>query len=476
VIRRLRRPPRGLSCRGAFRSLSNSVHRLTRCVASGVLAGSARRCPVARSRPLLSWNFGPVLPLFRVSPGTSTPAPHRFRSVLPRFVRLRSFGRKELLFRLVPPSWFLPPRRFAPFPASSMLQLAPDLGFARLVPRRSLVLRWSFDLRSTSDRAREDPVRLALRRFLLAGSWSTSLWPLPSCRSSPRPPALAVRSSFVPHEPKFVGGAFRSVSVAHRVSSVRSEWAREFLSGMSPVPRPLGCPGTWDGDIGSGSNLLDRLALAGLLESKMWTPSPVPLAGTGRAVGSLRPGFWNWGSPAPSPPSRGTGGRSLRGPPITRGPLDLRSLVQVPCGLAPRDGALGFRWRFGFRGGSFRSLAAPVAPSPSVIRALHVITGRLQGVAPPTSPDECEVYCNARILCSFLGFFSPPRLSPEIAGHLRGPCRIAVSRVPSRLRFPNCPIRGSRIAPRIKGRTLARFPSVRFRGLPPLPVAASLGF
>jgi len=104
-------------------------------------------------------------PLFRVTPETSTPARRRFRSVLPRLGRSLCFGRKMPLFRRVPPSWFLPPRRFAPFLASSMLQLAPDLGFARLVPRRSLALRRSFDLRSTSDRAWDDPVRLALRRF-----------------------------------------------------------------------------------------------------------------------------------------------------------------------------------------------------------------------------------------------------------------------------------------------------------------------
>jgi len=93
VIRRLRRPPRGLSCRGAFWSLSKPVHRLTRCVVSGVLAGSAGHPPIARLRPS---SLGTSRPSSGPSSGSLRERPLlppcRRRSVSPRFDAPRCFG------------------------------------------------------------------------------------------------------------------------------------------------------------------------------------------------------------------------------------------------------------------------------------------------------------------------------------------------------------------------------------------------
>lgn len=66
---------------------------------------------------------------------------------------------------------------------------------------------------------------------------------LPSCRSSPRRCALAQGFGFLPHGPRSVGGAFRSVSVVTGVSAGASGWARGFASGMSPSPRSVRLPG-----------------------------------------------------------------------------------------------------------------------------------------------------------------------------------------------------------------------------------------
>lgn len=183
-----------------------------------------------------------------------------------------------------------------------------------------------------------------------------------------------------------MGGAFRSVSVSHSVSSVLGGWARGFPSGMSPVPRPLGCPGVGDGDIGCGSNLLDRLALAGLLETRMWTPTPVPLAGTDRPVGSLRPWLLELGLSRSLSPLTGDGWlespRSVDVSGTARPPFSGAQFLAV---LAPRDGALGIRWR----SGSLGVLSFPCSARRSLtVRDPHSvrITGRLQGLVPPTSP------------------------------------------------------------------------------------------
>jgi len=68
-------------------------------------------------------------------------------------------------------------------------------------------------------------------------------------------------------------------------------------------------------------------------------------------------------------------------------------------------------------GGSSRSLAVPVAPSPSCDLRSAQVTGRLQGLAPPTSPVEFErVLQRANSLFLpwvFLPFEALSRLRPE---------------------------------------------------------------
>lgn len=457
VVRRLRRPPRGLSFLGAFRGLPIPVHRPSRCVVSGVLAGSVDfpRSPGFR---LLSWNFSSFLsPLFRVSPGTSTPARPGSRVVSPLRGPLLRFGREVAASRLVPSSWFPPPRRLAPFLASSVFQLAPDLGFARLVPRRSLVLVRPCGRPSTSDRARDAPVRLTLRRF------------------PPRRQPVRITASCSPPAVHHLAAALsRRGSASFRTD--RGPWAaRSAPSPSSPAFRPAPADGPEDLPLGC----LRRLAPSGCPGARgrrqsvrvgsvrsagprgsarveRVDPHSGSPRGDGSPLESLRVGFWRWGSPAPSPPSRGTGGRSLRGAPIARRSARPPFSGRVPRGSRPRDGALGLRWLSGSRGVLWFPCRARRSLTVRDLRSAGV-TGRLQGLAPPTSPVE-----SGRVLqlpgSLFLPwvFFPSEALSQDRVSALAGTVGRPVSRLPSRPRFPGGPLPARWIAPSGGLRTLVR--------------------
>jgi len=156
VIRRRRRPPRGLSCRGALRNRQTPKHRLSRCVTFGARAEVAGRSPRHRCRGSRPSSPGSSVlrsgPLSRVSPAASGPTcgpyvPSVARGLAPcRHAREQTpfsagFGREAARpLRSFRPRGSVPPRRLAPLPASDMLQSVPGLGFTRLAPGRPSAL------------------------------------------------------------------------------------------------------------------------------------------------------------------------------------------------------------------------------------------------------------------------------------------------------------------------------------------------
>ena len=105
----------------------------------------------------------------------------------------RDFGREVPPSLLLPPSWLVPPRRFAPLPASDVLQSVPGLGFVRLAPGRPLALR-SPSLegrRSAAGRVRMDPHALPSKVRISSGGRRASL---PRLSPPAVPPSLLARS------------------------------------------------------------------------------------------------------------------------------------------------------------------------------------------------------------------------------------------------------------------------------------------
>ena len=182
------------------------------------------------------------------------------------------------------------------------------------------------------------------------------------------------------------------------------------------------------------------------------------------------------GSPAPSPPSRGTGGWSHRG---SRS-LGLRSTSVLwdtfLAVRAPRDGALGLRWLFGSWG--VLSFPSPARRSLTVrLPRSAQETGRLQGLAPPTSPVESESVL--QLLDSlFLPWVCFP--SEALSRNRVTACALTVGLnglpcpIPAPVSSLPVPFPGD-CSPR-QGADAGPIPSVRFRGSLPSRVAASLGF
>jgi hypothetical protein len=393
-------------------------HPLRRLRRSGRIRRTITGRPMSS---FLSWNFRPSLgPLFRVSPGTSPPARRRSRSVSPRLVRSLRFGREMPLSRRVPPSWFLPPRRFAPFPASSMSQLAPDLGFARLIPRRSLVLRGLSTPFHLGPCAGGSCAPCPSKGCSSSVAVPHHCGLLPSCRSSPAPTALATGFGFSPRGPKSVGGACplrlrrpQRFFCVQRMGQRISLWD---LPGASTTRLP-GCTGT--DRVGAG-----RISVIGSpsrVRSTRGCGPPLRFPSRGRVARPDRSGaLLEVGLSCSFSPLAGGRWREVPRFPTNRGPLDLRSLVRAPRGACSEGRRTRSSMDLRLRGGSFRSLAAPVAPSPSVPRALRPGPADFRVLLHRRVQSNPEVCCNFRVHCSFLGFVSPPRLSPGIAWTPRG--------------------------------------------------------
>lgn len=327
-----------------------------------------------------------------------------------------------------------------------------------MVLRRSSVLRRPFGRRSTSDRAQDDPVRLALRRLLprrqpvrIAASCSP-----PAVHRVPRELSLPGAASFRTDRSPWAARSAPSPSFAAFLPRP-ADGPEDFpLGGLRClVPRLPGSSGTET--IGCGSNLRRRRPLAGSLERKMrppnsgsprgdWAPDRIaPIAASGD--GAL---------PLPVPPR---GGRVAGVATATDRSVVARPPFSGahPCGPhrgtehSVFDGSSG-------RGGSSRSLAAPVAPSPSVRCALRSGPADFRVLLHRRVQSNPKVYCNFRILCSFLGFVPPPRL----ARNRVLPFRSALSDERSPVSHPGAGFQFARTLPRRllvveKWRTLARF-------------------
>lgn len=195
---------------------------------------------------------------------------------------------------------------------------------------------------------------------------------LPSCRSSPPSDALASDLGFVPRGPRSVGGVFRAVSVVHGISAASSGWARGFPSGMCPLPAVSGCPSTR----GRSHSAAGRISTDGV-PSRVCScgrcGSPFPYPSRGRSPCRITPSWAhrNWGSPAPFP--------SLAGGRVAGVSTVQRNLEDRSTSVLFESSLRFFRERRSTRssmalpvdGGSSRSLAVPVVPSPSVPRALR---------------------------------------------------------------------------------------------------------
>ena len=227
------------------------------------------------------------------------------------------------------------------------------------------------------------------------------------------------------------------------------------VSGAS-LPRLPG--GSGSETIGCGSNLLRRLPLSGSLERKMRPPTPVPLAGPGRRVGSLRHRLLGDGALLLLLSPRG---EPVAGVSTVQRNLEDRSTSVLWCGFlavpAPRDGELVLRWLSGSQGVLSFPCCARRSLTVRLPRSAQE-TGRLQGLAPPTSPVESESVL--QLLDSlFLPWvcFPSEALSRNRVATCVDTVGPTVSRVPSRLRFPVCPFLSQEIALLGRGRTLARF-------------------
>lgn len=416
MIRRLRRPPRGHSCLGAFRGLSIPVHRLSRCLVSGVLAGSVGGF---RSPGLHLSSPGTLRPVSRPSSGSlqerrlplgPVPAPC-----------CHVAGRCSASVRRLPPPDAFRPRGF--YHLDGLLRSWPPACFSWHQiwgsPGWSLGVRWcSYDLAIVRPPRTARGMTLCAppcEGFLLVGSRSTSLRPAPllpfiaySLRSREEAPLRSARTEVHGRRVPLRLRRQQRFGCCQRMGQRIALWDVSVAS-LRPVARALEVA-----DTRCGSNPLDRRALAGLLESNVWTPSPVPLAGTGRRSNHFEPASGDGALLLPLPPR---GGRVAGVSAALRSlgaPLDLRSLG-VFLAVHARgteysvfDGAPGRR-------GSSRSLAAPVAPSPSVTAALQLSPADFRVLLHRRVQSNPGVCCNFRVLCSFLGFVSPPRLSPGIA-------------------------------------------------------------
>jgi len=310
-----------------------------------------------------------------------------------------------------------------------------------LVPRRSLVLVRPCDRPSTSDRARDDPVRSTLRRF-----------------PPRRQPVRIAAACSPPAVHRVLPSLSRRGSASFRTD--RGPWAaRSAPSPSSPAFRllpadgpegfPLGClrrlaPSGCPGARGRRQSVRVESARSARPRGSARVERVDPHSGSPRGdtspLESLRVGFWRWGSPAPSPPSRGTGGRSLRGAPITRRSARPPFSERVPCGSCPRDGVLGLRWRSGSQGVLSFPCCARRSLTVRDLRSANV-TGRLQGLAPPTSPVESGsvLQLPGSLFLPWVCFPSEA-LSRDRVTTCVGTVGRTVSRVPSRLRFPVGPL------------------------------------
>ena len=284
-----------------------------------------------------------------------------------------------------------------------------------MVPRRSLVLGRPCDRTSTSDRARDDPVRSTLRRF-----------------SPRRQPAHIAAACSPPAVHRVLPSLSRRGSASFRTD--RGPWAAR------SAPSPSSATFRWlpaDGPEGFPLGCLRHLAPSGCPGARGRRQSVrVDSARSARPRGSARVERVDPHSGSPRGDDHrsnhfeaASGGGALLLPLPPHGgrvagvsaalrslgaPLDLRSLGAF---LAVRargteysvfDGAPGRR-------GSSRSLAAPVAPSPSVTSALRMSPADFRVLLHRRVQSNPGVCCNFRVLCSFLGFVSPPGLSPAIA-------------------------------------------------------------
>jgi len=364
VVRRLRRPPRGHSCRGAFRSLSNPVHRLTRCVVSGVLAGSARPPPISRFRSFLSWNFSSFSqPLFRVSPGTSTPARRRFRSAFPRLGRSLRFGRK------MPSSDSFRPRGFCHL--DGLLRSRPPASFSWHQmwgsPGWSCVVRWcSADLSAGGPprTVRGMPLcALPCEGFFLVGSRfriAAACSP-PAVHRVPRSLSRSGSASFRTDRSPWAARSAPSPSfTAFRLRS--ADGPGDFPLGRARCLASPGCP------VARGrtrSMRVESLLSAPLsVRSCRRCGPPLLFPSRGRVAGRIAPAaaFWSEALGLPLPPR---GGRVAGVTAV----LDCSGTARPPFSgagslrfLQPRDGALVVSMVLRVAGGPLVPLPRPSLP------------------------------------------------------------------------------------------------------------------
>ena len=178
---------------------------------------------------------------------------------------------------------------------------------------------------------------------------------------------------------------------------------------------------------GCGSIRSGRLALAGLLDSfaaAPWSCSPRGVDSPWRITPHqlFEPGLSRSLSAF-----AGDGWLESPRTPIARPPFDLRSLGPKPCGSWLEGRSTRSSMALRVNGGSCGSLAVPVAPSPSVDRAQHHRPADFRVFLHRRVQSNPKVCCNFWILCSFLGFVSPPRLSSLPVTALRSVCRVRVS-------------------------------------------------
>jgi len=357
VVRRHRRPPHGLSCQGAFRNRQIPVHRLTRCVVSGVLAGSVGSSPVSRSRSL------PLLELLVLSFGfpssdVGVNVHSRFRAAVPRGTdgtRLRRQDATPVARSVLVGSHHLDGFLRSRFPACcSRYRIWGSPGLP-CIDRRS-------SLRFSSDRARGFPWRTTLRRFrprrqpsrITAGCSPPAVH-----RLSRHELSSVARGSFVP-------------TLGARMHSGWAACPPPRLSVAAFLPFPATSGGCRSSGIGS------------VPVSRPAARPPVPdpharLPSRGRFVGLPASPFGHAETPQAS--------RRFRDEVL----LDLRSLpLAVSGSRCTAEDSLA-RWL----SGPPEILGIPdgsVVPSPSVDTRPaflpSVSAGRLQGLAPPTSPGR----------------------------------------------------------------------------------------